>query len=583
MSLLFRGLQGAALTGVVCALMIAANPSPAAAQGISSAAAVAGVASGTPEGQKVLQQYLAQFSGRPEQMEKKTGDLIKALGKSKIATDPLALQGAIAYISQASRRALFTTPIAGVKISDNFRLSPRSFGFDFGPPDSNTMDNFQHVTATDKRVTGTNLRALRRPAKDNLLSDGLVNVQKFKTSIPNGKWRVVLMTDNLGIGKSLQHPLGKEVKINGKGTKIAQTGPASWLTSGVLAGKKARAALSGSGAQASLSGDGKGDGETSGPPSVGRADNIVAVVRGELPTKTRYLSITDRVFSNEKISTDTSSAVRLVFLDNSIISIGANSSVTLDKFVFDPSGRKSQVALSLSKGVMRFVTGDLSKERYSIRTPTATMGIRGTVLEITVASNGTTTTSVVEGEAMVSSAGQRRTVKSGFSTTVVRGRPPTPPKAIPPARPLVKAMKTALGAEPDVKKEAPKAEIPSSPAKSKKPVIDEAGTGGMIIVEVEVVDGELVIDLGELGDDSSYLTAIIVEPADEESNLELREEVKEYYEEDGKRLAATNAKIDEQIGAVLSEIATASGPQQIAEALGIEKSAEEPNLQASPN
>ncbi|MBL6952948.1 MAG: FecR domain-containing protein [Alphaproteobacteria bacterium] len=592
MSLLFRGLQGAILMGVVCALMIAANPSPAAAQGISSAAAVAGAVSGTPEGQKVLRQYLSQFSGRPEQMEKKTGDLIKALGKSKIAADPIALQGAITSISQASRQALFATPIAGVKMTRNFRLSPRSIGFDFGSPDSNTMANFQHVTATDKRLTGKNRRALRRPSRNDLLSDGVVNVQKFTADIPNGKWRVVLLTDNLGIGKNLQNPLGKEVKINGKGTKIAQTSPAQWLSNGVLSGHKAELARTGRnlekalpeiGAQASLSGDSKGDGETSGPPSVGRADNIVAVVRGELPTKTRYLSITDRVFSNEKISTDTSSAVRLIFLDNSIISIGANSSVTLDKFVFDPSGRKSRVALSLSKGVMRFVTGNLSKERYSIRTPTATMGIRGTILEITVASNGTTTTSVVEGEASVNSAGQRRTVRSGFSTTVVRGKPPTPPKAIPPARPQVKAMKTALGAEPDLKKEAEKAEIQGSPAESKKPVADDVGSGGMIIIEAEVVDGKLIIDLGKLGGDSTYLTAIIVEPADEESNLDLREEVKEYYEEDGKRLAATNAKIDEQIGAVLSEIATAAGPQQIAEALGIEKSAKEPNLQASPN
>ncbi len=244
MNLLFRGLQGAALTGVVCALMIAANPSPAAAQDISSAAAVAGAASGTPEGQKVLQQYLAQFSGRPEQMEKKTGDLIKALGKSKIAADPFALQGAIASIAQASRQALFATPIAGVKMTRNFRLSPRSIGFDFGSPDSNTMANFQHVTATDKRLTGANRRALRRPSRNDLLSDGVVNVQKFTANIPNGKWRVVLLTDNLGIGKSLQNPLGKEVKINGKGTKIAQTNPAQWLSNGVLSGHKAELALS---------------------------------------------------------------------------------------------------------------------------------------------------------------------------------------------------------------------------------------------------------------------------------------------------------------------------------------------------
>ncbi|MDP7549289.1 MAG: FecR domain-containing protein, partial [Alphaproteobacteria bacterium] len=425
MSRLFRGLQGAVLSGLVCALVIAASPNRAAAQGISPATALAGAASGTPEGEAVLQQYLAQFGGRADQMERQTGDLIKALGRSKIAADPIALQEAIAAIAQASRLALFATPIAGVKMTDNFRLSPRSIGFDFGPPDSNTMPNFQHVTSNDKRLVGADRRALRRPSRNDLLSDGVVNVKKFTAEIPNGKWRVVLLTDNLGIGKGMKHPLGKEVKINGKGIKIAQTDPTSWLSSGVLSGHKAdiartgrglRSALPGLGAQASLSGGDQSDDAASGPPPVGRANKIVAAVRGVLPTKTRFLRITDNVFSNEKISTDANSAARLLFLDNSIISIGANSSVTLDKFVFDPSGRTSQVALSLSKGVMRFVSGDLSKDRYSIRTPTATMGIRGTILEITVAGNGTTTTSVIEGEAVVSSAGKRRTVRSGFST-----------------------------------------------------------------------------------------------------------------------------------------------------------------------
>ena len=354
--------------------------------------------------------------------------------------------------------------------------------------------------------------------------------------------------------------------------KIARNDPSSWLSSGVL---------SGGGAQ--FSGGGRGDGPTSGPPFVGSANKIVAAVRGVSPTKTRYLVIKDKVFRNEKISTDANSAARLIFLDNSIISIGANSSVTLDKFVFDPSGRNSQVALSLSKGVMRFVTGDLSKERYSIRTPTATMGIRGTILEITVAANGTTTTSVIEGEATVSSAGKRRVVRSGFSTTVKRGKPPTRPKAIPPARPQIKALKTALGAEPAVNKEAGNAIQQNIPTVVDEPKADEAGTGGMIIVEAEVVDGKLVIDFDKLAGDSTYLTAIIVEPADEKSNLDLREEVEEHYQYDSERLAATNAKIDEQIGAVLSEIATAAGPQQIAEALGIERSAEEPTIQAWPN
>jgi hypothetical protein len=258
----------------------------------------------------------------------------------------------------------------------------------------------------------------------------------------------------------------------------------------------------------------------------------------------------------------------------------------------------------LTKGVMRFVTGNLSKDRYSIRTPTATIGIRGTILEISVADNGATTTRVTEGAAMVRAGGRTETVRSGFSTTTRRGQRPTPPKPNPPTPPQVETLRTALGPEPapaeitaaaeqvaaaavQVVAEAAAKVVAAKEAKPKEPGnknknADEE-TGGMVIVEVEVVDGKLVIDFDNLDGLSTYLTAIIVEPANEPSNFDLGEEVGKHYRDDRKRLVATNARIDEQIGAVLSEIATAAGPQQVAEALGIQQPTVEPNSQISPN
>ena len=167
-------------------------------------------------------------------MEKAATNLIKSLAKSEIAEDLGALQDAIASISEASRAAIFATPIAKVKVAKNFRLSERAIGFDFGPPDSTVMPNFQHVTSKDERLSGANRRALRRPSNDELMADGVVNVEKFVTNIPNGKYRVVLLTDNLGIGKKFENPLGKNLKVNGTTVGIAQNAPSSWLTTGYL-------------------------------------------------------------------------------------------------------------------------------------------------------------------------------------------------------------------------------------------------------------------------------------------------------------------------------------------------------------
>jgi len=161
--------------------------------------------------------------------------------------------------------------------------------------------------------------------------------------------------------------------------------------------------------------------------AVGNANKIVSAVQGVLQTNTRTLVLKDDVFSNENVNTGANSAARFIFRDDTMLSIGASSSVTLDNFIFDSDASKSQVAMSMSKGVMRFVSGKLPKNLYSIRTPTALIGIRGTILVITVAANGLTNVSVIEGTATVSAAGTTTAVDAGFSTSVSPGAPPTPP------------------------------------------------------------------------------------------------------------------------------------------------------------
>ena len=182
--------------------------------------------------------------------------------------------------------------------------------------------------------------------------------------------------------------------------------------------------------------------------AIGNANKVISRVQGVLQANTRTLVIKDDVYSNERVSTAADGAARFVFQDKTILSVGASSTVTLDEFVFDADASKSKVALSMSKGVMRFVSGNLPKARYSIKTPTAVIGIRGTIVVIAVALNGLTTVTVVEGAVTVSAAGTTATVDAGLSTTVSPGAPPTPPTASPPPSPQVQAMNSSLGPDP---------------------------------------------------------------------------------------------------------------------------------------
>jgi hypothetical protein len=170
--------------------------------------------------------------------------------------------------------------------------------------------------------------------------------------------------------------------------------------------------------------------------NIGNTQVVVNDVRGVIGTQEpAILHAGIDVFQNEVVRTGEKSASRVKFQDNTDLSVGASSEVTLDHFVFDPDPTKSQVALSIAKGVVRFTTGSLPKSAYKISTPTATIGVRGTILTVTVALDGTSIVSVEEGSALITANGVTVTVDAGMTTTVNPGTPPSTPGPTPPAPP----------------------------------------------------------------------------------------------------------------------------------------------------
>ena len=76
------------------------------------------------------------------------------------------------------------------------------------------------------------------------------------------------------------------------------------------------------------------------------------------------------------------------------------SRVVLDKFVYDPTPTSQAMTVNLTRGVFRFTTGTLDKRAYSIVTPLAAIGVRGTILDIESRPARTRVT-LVEGRAIV--------------------------------------------------------------------------------------------------------------------------------------------------------------------------------------
>jgi FecR protein len=99
------------------------------------------------------------------------------------------------------------------------------------------------------------------------------------------------------------------------------------------------------------------------------------------PQKAKILA-GDNVIRNEVIQTLDDSGAKIVLKDSTNLVLGPNSKLKLDQAVFADEKGLGEVAIKLANGSFRFITGTGPKESYTITTPLATIGIRGTVLDL---------------------------------------------------------------------------------------------------------------------------------------------------------------------------------------------------------
>jgi hypothetical protein len=133
-----------------------------------------------------------------------------------------------------------------------------------------------------------------------------------------------------------------------------------------------------------------------------------AVIKNEVvsvsASQSSPINVGDSVLRDEMVHTGTDSAARLVMADSTNLSLGANATVTLDRTVFNDEHTYRDIAVRLTTGAFRFVTGHSEKAAYKITTPIATIGVRGTVLDI-LSQRGQTTVVLQEGAASVCTLG----------------------------------------------------------------------------------------------------------------------------------------------------------------------------------
>jgi hypothetical protein len=123
------------------------------------------------------------------------------------------------------------------------------------------------------------------------------------------------------------------------------------------------------------------------------------VVRVQGPA-TSQIKVGDALIRDEIVRTGLDSAARLVMADSTNLSLGPNATLKLDRTVFNDAHSYRDIAIRLTSGAFRFVTGHSDKAAYKITTEIATIGVRGTILDI-LSQRGKTTVVLGDGMARV--------------------------------------------------------------------------------------------------------------------------------------------------------------------------------------
>lgn len=113
----------------------------------------------------------------------------------------------------------------------------------------------------------------------------------------------------------------------------------------------------------------------------------------------RVLLTGEAVFSDDDIVSGPDGLGFAMFLDQTTLTIAPNSRIRLDKYVYDPGTRTGDMQISLLRGAVRMIGGRITKTTdATIRTPTATIGIRGGAATVESADGGPARVTLLGGE-----------------------------------------------------------------------------------------------------------------------------------------------------------------------------------------
>jgi len=112
--------------------------------------------------------------------------------------------------------------------------------------------------------------------------------------------------------------------------------------------------------------------------TVQKVSGMATVVR---QGQTMFAKVGLEICQNDTLRTGRDGSLGVVFHDDTLLSLGPESVLVIDEFVFAPKQGKFSIVIRMLKGTAAYLSGLISKlapESAHFKTPTASIGIRGT-------------------------------------------------------------------------------------------------------------------------------------------------------------------------------------------------------------
>ncbi|NVM78292.1 hypothetical protein FHW83_004120 [Duganella sp. SG902] len=93
------------------------------------------------------------------------------------------------------------------------------------------------------------------------------------------------------------------------------------------------------------------------------------------------------LMASDRVVTGADGSVGITLRDETLLAVGPNSNVWLEKYAFDPTSHEGTLDATVKKGTLGVISGKLSKQSpgaVQFRTPTSILGVRGTEFVIDV-------------------------------------------------------------------------------------------------------------------------------------------------------------------------------------------------------